>query len=215
VEAYEIGLRQGIFTPEQEWRAYRPLDLARNLPLFNGILPPHLGAYQRNSLNGHTRGVEFILQRRSANRLSGWLSYAYAYSRYSDHYDQLSFWGDYDQRHTINAYGSYRVSKTINLSGKYRFGTNFPVPGFYHAEGNSIYIVAERNQSRLPNYSRLDLRFSKAIYTQQRKLTLYTEVGNVLNHSNRACQIPSIIQLLASCQSEFPILPSAGMTLEF
>ena len=215
LEAYDIGLREGIFTAGQEWRAPRHLDLARGLPVYNGILPPTLGPYQRNSLRGHTRGIEFILQRRSANRLSGWISYAYAYSRYADPYDELSFWGDYDQRHTINVYGSYRFTKTINLSGKYRFGSNFPLPGFYHAEGKSIYIVDQRNLSRLPFYSRLDLRLSKAIFTQRRKLTAYVEVGNVLNRSNRACQIRSIIQLIPSCDGEFPILPSAGMTLEF
>jgi outer membrane receptor protein involved in Fe transport len=215
VEAYDISLRDGIYTPDQEWRAPRALDFAAALPMYNGIIPPRLGPYQRNSLNGHTRGVEFVLQRRSANRLSGWISYAYGYSRYSDPQDQLSFWGDYDQRHTINAYGGYRVSKTIQLSGKFRFGTNFPVPGFYLADGDSIYIVSQRNESRLPAYSRLDLRLSKAVYTQHRKLTLYTEVGNVLDHTNRACQVREIIQLLASCDNEFPILPSAGMTLEF
>jgi len=215
VEAYEIGLRDGIFTPNQEWRAPRSLDFANAAPMFNGIVPPRLGPYQRNSLNGHTRGIEFVLQRRSANRLSGWISYAYGYSRYSDNADQLSFWGDYDQRHTINAYGGYRLSKTVSVSGKYRFGTNFPIPGFYRAQGNGIYITSQRNESRLPLYSRLDLRASKAVYTQRRKLTVYTEVGNLLNRENRACQVREIIQLLASCDKEFPILPSAGMTLEF
>jgi hypothetical protein len=133
----------------------------------------------RNSLNGRSHGIEFTLQRRSANRLSGWVSYAYGRSRFSDPDDQLSFWGNYDQRHTLNAYGSYRVTDTINLSGKYRFGTSFPLPGFYayagnYADLNYLALTEQRNQTRLPNYSRLDLRFSKAIYRQRRKLTFYT-----------------------------------------
>ena len=215
VEAYEIREREGIYSPDQEWRAPRPLDLANGLVPVDGVLQPRLGPYLKNSLTGHSRGVEFILQRRSANRLSGWISYAYGRSRFDDAADEMSFYGDYDQRHTLNAYGSYRISKTINLSGKYRFGTNFPVPGFYSREGQSIFLVQERNQLRLANYSRLDLRFSKAIYMQRRKLTFYTEVGNVFNRSNRGCQIHSIIQVIPSCDSEFPILPSAGLTLEF
>ncbi len=215
IEAYDIALRDGIYTPDQEWRAPRPLDLERGLVPINGVLTPRLGPYQRNSLGGHSRGVEFILQRRSANRLSGWLSYAYGYSRVADPADDLSFWSNYDQRHTVNAYGSYRFTDTINLSGKYRFGTNFPLPGFYYREGNSLFIAQQRNQVGLPNYSRLDLRFSKAIYMQRRKLTFYSEVANIFNRSNRGCQVHSIIQMIPSCDSEFPILPSAGLTIEF
>jgi outer membrane cobalamin receptor len=215
VEAYDVRLREGIYSPDQEWRAPRPLDLERGLVPVNGVLPPRLGSYQRNSLNGHSRGIEFMLQRRSANRLSGWVSYAYGLARFSDPADQLSFWGDYDQRHTVNAYGSYRITDTINLSAKYRFGTNFPLPGFYGAVGRQLYFAEQRNLLRLPNYSRLDLRFSKAIYTHQRKLTFYTEVGNVFNRSNRGCQVHSIIQAIPSCDNQFPILPSAGMTIEF
>ena len=215
IEAYEAQLREGIYTPDQEWRVPRPFDLERGLIPVDGILQPRLGPYQLNSLSGHTRGIEFILQRRSANRLSGWISYAYGYSRYADPADELSFWGDYDQRHTVNVYGSYRISKTINLSGKYRYGTNFPVPGFYASVRRTLSITDQRNQLRLPDYSRLDLRFSKAIYMQRRKLTFYTEVGNLFNRTNRGCQVHAIIQLIPSCDTEFPILPSAGVTLEF
>ena len=215
IEAYDVRLREGIYTPDQEWRAPRPLDLERGLVPVDGLLQPRLGPFQRNSVSGHTRGIEFMLQRRSANRLSGWISYAYGYSRYADPADELSFWGDYDQRHTVNVYGSYRITDTMNLSGKYRFGTNFPVPGFYASEGRTLAITDQRNRLRLPDYSRLDLRFSKAIYMEKRKLTFYTEVGNLFNRSNRGCQVHSIIQLIPSCDSEFPILPSAGLTIEF
>lgn len=215
IEAYQVSLKEGIYTPDQEWRAPRPLDLERGLVPINGVLIPRLGPYQQNSLIGHTRGIEFMLQRRSANHLAGWVSYAYGYSRFADNADQLTFWGNYDQRHTVNAYGSYRFTDTVNLSAKYRFGSNFPLPGFYHEEGKNMYLVQQRNEVRLPNYSRLDLRFSKAFYTHRRKLTFYTEVGNVFNRSNRGCQIHSIIQVIPSCDSEFPILPSAGLTIEF
>src|SRR5262249_20517320 len=144
-------------------------DLEHGLVPVRGVLLPQLGPYLHNSLVGRSRGIDIMLQRRSANRLSGWVSYSYGSSAYTDPVSQLSFWGDFDQRHTINAYGSYRISKTINLSGKYRFGTNFPVPGFYATDGKNLFFSELRNQIRLNDYSRLDLRLSKAIYTKQRK----------------------------------------------
>ncbi len=216
VEAYEYLLGDGIWSPGLYWRLPRPLDLENGLVPVDGVLEPQLGPFLRNSLTGHSRGIEITLQRRSANRLSGWFSYSYGRSRASDPADQFWFWGDFDQRHTMNTYGSYRISKTIDLSAKYRLGTNFPLVGFYTtADANEPPFSEQPNQQRLPLYSRLDLRLSKAIYLEQRKLTFYTETINVLNRTNRGCQTDSIIQSVPPCDNEFPLLPSAGLALEF
>ncbi len=41
---------------------------------------------------------------------SGWISYSFGRNRYSDVVTGETYWGDLDQRHTMNLYGLYRLS---------------------------------------------------------------------------------------------------------
>src|SRR5262249_62415078 len=81
-------------------------------------------------LDGFARGVELMIQR-STSSLSAWFSYAYGRNRYHDTVNGESFWGDFDQRHTINASASYRHSARASFVAKLRIGSNFPIPGYY------------------------------------------------------------------------------------
>jgi hypothetical protein len=56
-------------------------------------------------------------------------------ARYRDAAANLSFYLDYDQRHTFNAYLTYRLRPSLNLSAKYRYGSNFPIVGFLKLDG--------------------------------------------------------------------------------
>ncbi|MCP5113967.1 MAG: TonB-dependent receptor, partial [bacterium] len=62
-----------------------------------------------NSIRGYARGFEVFLQRRTANRLTGWISYGYGRTGLRDGASGQRFDSDYDQRHTVNVYGSYRL----------------------------------------------------------------------------------------------------------
>ncbi len=209
IEGYELRERQGIFTPEAEYRL-----------LAGKVRAPQAGAAWQNSLRGRSRGIEFTLQRRSVNRLSGWLSYSYGKARMHDERDRLSFPMDFDQRHTLNLYGSYRLRQTVNLSWKYRYGSNFPIPGFFRTQGDSFYLAESRNLLRTPDYSRLDLRVNKAFFYRAWKLTLYFEVVNLLNRENiRYTGIDRVYgstgRITLQKNTLFPILPTAGLLFEF
>jgi outer membrane receptor protein involved in Fe transport len=65
-EFYNRRERGVIYSPLAEFRAIRPRVYAT----------PQLGSILVNSLDGYSRGLEISLQRRSANRLSGRISYA-------------------------------------------------------------------------------------------------------------------------------------------
>jgi hypothetical protein len=56
-------------------------------------------------LDGVSRGVELLVQRRHPNGLSGWISYAYGVHRRQDTVTGERYPADLDQRHTLNVYG--------------------------------------------------------------------------------------------------------------
>ncbi len=195
--------------------------------LFFSLSEPRLFANQvtftefpfRNALSGHARGVELTLQRRSANRLTGWVSYAYSKTRLKDPQSGLSFVSDFDQRHTINMYGSYRFTETFNLSGQWRYGSGLPVPGFFRQDGPNYFLASGRNLARVPAYSRVDVRLNKAFLFKRWKLTLTGEVLNLLNRENvRYAGFGGFGprgEVFGHLDRILPILPSAGVVVEF
>ena len=174
----------------------------------------------RNSLRGHARGIELTFQRRSANRLSGWVSYAYAQTRLQDERSGLNFVSDFDQKHTVNTYGSYRFTETFNVSGQWRYGSGTPLPGFFLVEGADLFLASARNLLRLPAYSRVDVRGNKAFLFERWKLTLSVELLNVTNHKNlRAPLLDSLNLTTGRVSYRFgdvmPVLPALGISIEF
>jgi outer membrane receptor for ferrienterochelin and colicin len=205
---------------------YREADLRREpnalFRLGSGVvLPPDPGFRYDNALRGRTRGVEIVVQRRSANRLAGWVSYAWSCARRHDLASFERYDADFDQRHTVNAYASYRLSQTWNWSTRLRYGSNFPYPGYLERDAaGTLLLGVERNRERLPAYSRLDLRLSKAFFLDRRKISLYIEVVNLLNGENvRFDRIGSVQagtrRVSLSQDTLFPILPIAGFVVEF
>lgn len=173
-----------------------------------------------NSLNGHARGLELTFQRRSANRLSGWVTYSFARTQFKESPTGLSFPGDFDQRHTLSTYGSYRFTGTFNVSGQWRYGSGFPIPGFFRSQGDDLFLSPERNALRLPAYSQLDLRANKAFLFEKWKLTLSAEVLNVTHHKNLRLPIiegidPITGRVFRHFGATMPVLPALGVAIEF
>ena len=178
-----------------------------------------LTAPYQTRLEGDARGVELVLQRSAAQGFSGWFSYAFGEHRYRDVVTGARFWGDLDQRHTMNAYVFYRFSHRFSASVKYRSGSNFPIPGYFTQVGANYFVGEERNTLRLPVYGRLDLRANRTFTWSRRRLTLFAEVINVLNQDNVRFNPPRISastrQVTRLFDSLVPIVPSAGVLIEF
>jgi hypothetical protein len=175
-----------------------------------------------NRLEGFARGVELTIQRSVPGAgVSGWFSYAYARNRYRDEVSHETFWGDNDQRHTLNAYAQYRHSDRVSFVAKLRMGSNFPIPGYYAKRPESgVYFLSDaRNTERLPVYSRIDLRANRAFNWSRRRLTVFAEVINVLNRANFRFDPPRISittgAITQPFDSMFPIIPSVGILIEF
>ena len=193
--------------------------LAEHRLVNNVLVRGQRGARFEQSLDGFARGVEILLQRKSATGFSGWLSYAYGRNRYTDSVRSESFFGDNDQRHAINTYLFYRLSDRFSLSAKARVGSNTPAPGYFAVSDGAYTLSTRRNEVRLPVYSRLDLRGNRAFNWGGRRLTVFAEVINVLNRDNVRFVPPSVNSTTRRVSNMFeqmvPVLPSLGVLFEF
>ena len=160
-----------------------------------------------------------MVQRRSANKLAGWVSYSYSRTQLNDARDGLTFVSDSDQRHTVNVYGNYRFTDTWNFSSEWRYGSGQLVPGFFLQDAAGFFLTSKRNLTRLPYYSRVDVRLSKAFLFKQWKLTLTGEVLNVLNRKNLRYAGFDFYnfngRVFGQLDRVLPIIPSAGVVIEF
>jgi hypothetical protein len=200
------------------------------------VLPSFTTRYE-NALNGHSRGLGLLLQRRSPNRLSGWIAYDLSFTEYRDRITGETFDADYDQRHTVNMYGVYRFSDRMSFSSRFRAGSNFPAPGYYESRPSAgappdtilfsgpgpsdrVYFVgSSRNNVRVPFYSRLDVRANRTFTWKTTRLTLFAEALNLYGRDNVRASGPGIngrnYQVFGIFDSMFPMIPSAGILLEF
>lgn len=175
----------------------------------------------RNTLDGYARGVELSVQRRSANGLTGFASYAYSRTSLRDWATGFEFPSDFDQRHTLSLYGNYRFTETVSFSAQWRLGSGQPIPGFLRRDAaDDLFLAAERNRVRLPIYSRVDVRASKLFLFDRFKLTLTGEVLNLLDRDNlRYTGFDGYGsrsgRVFGSLTRTLPILPSAGVVVEF
>jgi len=200
----------------------------------NQVAFPVLGPVLGNNLDAYARGIEISLQRRSANRLSGWIAYSRSYSKYWQPGTTLNFPGDYDQRNTFSAYAAYRITRTINVSANARYGSGLPIPGYFapstltvpgdpHSTTGVIYLLTQsRNALREDDYQRDDIRINKVFTRKHFNLTLHGEIENLTAHTNyRYYQfvyfgtIATTHEVQGSRESSLPFLPAAGLTLEF
>jgi hypothetical protein len=199
-------------------------------PVVANPVPPPFLAFP--SSRDYSRGFQFLIQRRSANRLSGWIGYTLDYARAQFASISSSPTGvpavgplltgptDQEQRHALSAFGTYRLTPTINLSGKWLFGSGVPVPGPVLQQVGNTLVEVGFNQTRLGLYERLDLRVDKAWVFSRWKMTLYAEGLNLTNHDNRRLLNvgglnPVTRQPIAVTERGLPITPTAGLVFEF
>jgi hypothetical protein len=179
---------------------------------------PSPAAPYTSGLRGRSRGIEFLLQRKSPNGFSGWASYSFASSRDTDEISGETFDRAAGQRHTVNLYVQYRVTSRLSLSGKFRGGDNFPISGYYQERDGTYYVSDRRNEVRPPTYARLDGRANYTFNLTRRRMTLFVEVVNALGRTNYRPSDASIDGRTGQAfvtEELFPFLPSAGLLIEF
>jgi len=118
-------------------------------------------------------GFEFLL-RKTKGRFTGWLSYTYsrALKQIDGVNNGLEFPAYYDRPHDVSLYFSYHFSEKLNFSANwiYYTGSAITTPiSFYNYNNYTVPLYGEKNNSRLPDYHRLDLALSWQINKPERK----------------------------------------------
>ena len=195
------------------------LPLAESRVVDGVLVNASLTTHFVNALDGHARGVEWLIQRQTATGFSGWASYAVGVATYRDHTTGEVFQGDYDQRHTVNLYGTYRLSDRLSLSGRFRAGSNFPTTGYWTGHDGAYFVGTARNTVDVPAYARLDVRANRTFTWDRTRLTLFLEAINVTSRRNVRFALPSInrrtFEATDLYEPMLPRIPSMGVLIEF
>lgn len=80
-----------------------------------------------NNSYGTAYGIEILLAKKNIendSRLTGWISYAFAFANRHEKNDIIPF--AFDQRHTLNVVLNYKIDDTWNLGLRWQFGSGFP-----------------------------------------------------------------------------------------
>ncbi len=121
---------------------------------------------------GWSYGAEFFL-RKNKGDLTGWISYTL--SKTERKFDGVDYGEVYsaswDRPHDFSIVGMYQLNRKWNLSAAfvYRSGdaVTYPV-GKYESKGEVINLYDKRNNSRLPDYHRLDLGATMMLKSNER-----------------------------------------------
>jgi Carboxypeptidase regulatory-like domain len=210
---YDREDRDQLRLPDTELR------LAAATPIGSVLVTPSLTSRWTNAAGGYARGIEWLVRQHSVNGFSGWASYALGFARYHDRTTGETFWGDFDQRHTVNLYGNYRVSDRTSVGARFRAGSNFPVTGYWAERDGRYYVGTSRNIVRIPGYSRFDVRANRTFTWDRTRLTLFLEAVNLFNQRNVRFQLPIVnrrtLEATGLFENMIPLVPSVGVLLEF
>jgi hypothetical protein len=81
-----------------------------------------------NGSNGEAYGLEILLAKRNVlnnSRLSGWISYAFAFANRYENGVKFPF--RFDQRNTVNVVLEYRINNWLELGVRWQYGSGFPI----------------------------------------------------------------------------------------
>jgi hypothetical protein len=204
-----------------------------DLPEPRSVVDPRIRKESMRLFDGTSYGADLFLRRlEGAGPFSGWLSYSYALSvreragvRYAP---------GQDRRHNANVVLSWSPSRArYSLGARYGIASGNPYtasggerPGWsYDAATNTWRPAPEtdsevrggRNASRYPLYQRADLSLERAFFPHWGTVRTTLAVVNVFNRRNvflydfDYAQTPPTARAL----SQFPLLPTVGMKVEF
>jgi hypothetical protein len=183
-------------------------------------------------VDGDSYGADLLIRQFESGRFSGWISYTYAVAART--LDTLNYFPGHDRRHNLNVVASWRLSKYL-FGVRYGYATGTPYtdiisqivrrvydPGLnnYGTRGGgreTQFVGGQRNGARLPTTERLDVDVTRTFKWRGTTIAPYLSVVNVYNAKNVFLYVFDYTKSPPTRQaiSQFPLLPSAGVSVRF
>lgn len=163
---------------------------------------------------GRAYGLELLVRRRVSRGFYGWLSYTLSRSerRHAD-----GVWSPFvfDQTHTLNVAASYgfdgwRFGAAFQLSTGRPVNSLVGLPRF-DADDGDLHATFRSRGARIETFTRLDVRIDREFDVGPIRGSVYIDVQNVYNASNREGILYSFDFSQTANIPGLPILPTIGI----
>lgn len=156
---------------------YKKFKNQVDLPSGNNLVVGNSKYFWAESLilngEGKAYGLEFLLEKK-IGKLTGWIGYTW--SRSFRQFQQInqgeSFPYNFDRPHDLELAFNYQFSKKWSVSSNFVYQTGRPISIpealIKNIFGRNEIIYLKRNNSRVPDYNRLDVQFSKNFKTKKK-----------------------------------------------
>jgi hypothetical protein len=204
----------------------------RRLLEYNSSEDPTIDGDEFVAADGVSYGADLLLRQFEAGPLSGWLAYTYTVS--SRTHDGIRYAPGNDRRHDLNVVASWRLGRYL-AGARFGYGSGLPyteivgelprrifdpLKSAWGTSGGSGWledIGSTRNGARLPPTHRVDLFLQRAFNLRGMSVTPYASVVNASNAKNVLFYVYDFAASPGTRQSvsQFPVLPSLGVTVAF
>jgi hypothetical protein len=183
-------------------------------------------------VNGESYGADVLLRQFERGPFSGWISYTYAVAMRQ--LDSLRYFPGHDRRHDLNVVANWRAKKYL-IGFRFGYATGTPYtdivgeivrrtydPGLnaFGTRGGgpqNEFIGGARDAARLPATQRLDLSVTRSYSVRGTTIAPYLSVVNAYYAKNVFMYVFDYTASPPTKEaiSQFPFLPSAGVTIRF
>jgi len=131
---------------------------------------------------GRSFGAEFLV-RKNVGKFTGWISYTYSrtFRTIKDINHGKEYRSPYDRPHNFVIVANYDVTPRISLAANWIYNTGVPVTfpyGQYTINGMTYAVYnGKRNESRYPDYHRLDLSFTCKLGNLKKNKRFHHEIN--------------------------------------
>jgi hypothetical protein len=183
---------------------------------FTGLFLPHDILVDNG--RAHSRGIEFMIQKKLAKDVYGMVSAAYSSSKYRDYNNQ---WHNrvVDNRFTFNVEGGYKPNNKWEFSLRWIYAGGVPYTPFdEHASleaHRGIFDPNQINSNRLPAYHSLNVRFDRRFFFNKSNIVFYLSIWNAYGRENISNYYWNEIENQQESQKQWSTLPIFGIEFEF